>query len=142
MRHWSGRHSHTPSLHSEPAPHTAPPGPQLHTPPTQRSAIPVGHPAHKLPPIPHAPSVGTMHGPAGPAQHPSGHELPLHTHAPPTHANPSVHFGPFPHRQLPAALQWSLRPTVQLVHATPLMPQTTAPPSVTFPCVWSVHTFP
>ena len=49
-----------------------------------------------------------MHGPAGPAQHPSGHELPLHTHAPPTHANPSVHFGPFPHRQLPAALQWSL----------------------------------
>jgi hypothetical protein len=140
--HWSGRHSHVPSLHSVPSPHTAPPGPQLHAPFTQRSACAEPHAVHGPPPVPHAALDGTRHGPLADAQHPSAHELPVHTHAPATHESPAAHCPELPQRQLPPGPHRSARPGLQVLHAAPLTPHTSVPPSVTVPDVWFTHALP
>lgn len=77
--------------------------------------------AQAAPPVPHAKfTLPSWH--ALLAQHPPGQLLPLHTHAPPTHARPAPHGGLAPH--------WQAPPTQELVtvgshvaHVPPAVPQ-------------------
>jgi hypothetical protein len=57
-----------------------------------------------------------------PEQHPFGHEVPSHTHAPPTQRWPTEQGAPPPHWQLPVAEHRSAV-IPQLVHAPPFAPQ-------------------
>ena len=68
------------------------------------------------------------------SQHPDGHDLELHSHAPALHSWPVWQAGPVPHRQPPSLAQ-ALAPRPQLVHWAPVVPQAAAVVGVTQ--VWS-----
>jgi len=79
-----------------------------------------GHVEHAEPPLPHAEAVlpGSQ---VVPEQHPCGHEVPLQTQAPDTHACPAAHAGPEPQAQAPELEQWSAS-APHAVHALPAVP--------------------
>ncbi len=62
-------------------------------------------------------------------QHPDGHDVASHTHAPLTHRCPVPHAGPAPHRHAPPAQPSPRAP--QAAHAAPLPPHCAADVAVT-----------
>ena len=94
----------------------------VHTPATQFWSA--GHVEQVEPPVPHSavvlPSSHTL-----PLQHPVGHEVLLHTHAPPTHTWPAPHAEPDPHSHVPPLEQpFALVP--HLMHPPPAVPHAAA----------------
>jgi hypothetical protein len=90
-------------------------------PAAQRSASCGLHALHVPPPPPHCENDPTMQ--LVPLQHPSGHELELHTQVPPMQRCPLTHAAFMPHAHAPAIVQLSASEGSQLTHALPLMPQ-------------------
>jgi hypothetical protein len=90
--------THAPPTQRLPAAHGAL-VPHRQAPPTQASALVASQAAHAAPAAPHADAVrGTQ---VSPLQQPSGHEVALHTHAPPTQACPTAHASLEPHAHAP-----------------------------------------
>lgn len=90
----------------------------VQTPPTQLWLD--GQPEQVEPPVPHAALlVPGRH--VVPAQQPPGHDVPSHTHAPPTQRCPAPQLGPAPHAQLPLPVH-ALAVAPQVVHAPPAVP--------------------
>ena len=58
-----------------------------------------------------------------PAQHPEAHEVPSHTHAPPTQRCPGAQAAPLPHRHVPLVEQLSAKVAPHATHAEPAFPQ-------------------
>jgi hypothetical protein len=108
----------TPATHSDPVPHAGP-VPQPHVPPVQLSATAELHVVQPPPPVPHAVGRATLH--TLPAQQPVGHDVALHTHAPPTQACPAPHAAPVPHLHAPP-LQVSEIAGSHARHAEPAAP--------------------
>jgi hypothetical protein len=75
---------------------------------------------HAAPPVPHSePVVGVTH--VVPLQQPLGHEVALHTQAPPEQTCPAPHSGPLPHMQTPLD-EHVLATEPQATQALPPMP--------------------
>ncbi len=109
---------HTPATQCWPAVH-ADPAPQWQTPFMQLSA-PMPQAMHAAPPVPQADADGVVH--VVPWQQPLGHDVPLHTHAPPEQRWPAPHAGPGPHWQAPLT-QESAIVALQATQAEPPVPQ-------------------
>jgi hypothetical protein len=94
----------------------------VHTPATQFWSV--GHIEQLEPPVPHIPVVlPSSH--TLPLQQPLGHDVLLHTHAPPTHTCPALQTAPVPHSHAPPLEQaFALAP--HLTHPTPAVPHAAA----------------
>jgi hypothetical protein len=115
-------HTHAPFEQCCPVPHAAPP-PHAHVPPLPQPSPLEPQLVHAPPSVPHAPAPGVTH--VVPEQHPVGHELALHTQAPPTQACP------VPQAALPPQVHVPLdeQPSALAPHAMqapPLAPQAVA----------------
>jgi hypothetical protein len=112
-------HTHVPAAHRWPlaqaleAPHRQAPAAE------QLSAVAL-HAAHAAPPVLHCVTVGGLtHAEA--LQQPFGQLAALHTHVPATHAWPTAHALPAPHRQLPF-VQPSEVAGLHAMHTAPAVP--------------------
>jgi hypothetical protein len=111
-------HTHAPPLHRWPLEHAAL-DPHVHAPLLHESAVLGSQATHAAPPIPHAPLEGVVH--VLPLQQPFGHELALHTHAPPTHRWPAAHAALDPHAHAPFLHESAVLGS-QATHAAPPVP--------------------
>jgi hypothetical protein len=96
---------------------------QLQRPVAEQVSARTGSHATQVPPeVPQVEVVGGRQAP--PLQHPFGHDVALHTHAPLTHAVPAGQAAPLPQRQVPAlASQLFVAGIGHALHAAPPMPQ-------------------
>jgi hypothetical protein len=102
-----------PAEHALPAPHRqAPAGEQL-------SEYVLSHATHALPSVPQLPMTGARH--VLPEQHPVGHDVELHTHAPLEQIWPAAHGPLVPHMHDPP-VQRSADVVEHTVHAAPPVP--------------------
>jgi len=112
--------THTPPLHTWPAPH-APPIPHEHAPEgEQLSAFVVSQVTQPAPFVPQLESDDALH--VLPEQQPPGHEVALQTHAPATHSSPAPQGTPDPQLQAPLAEHVSAVKALHDVQATPATP--------------------
>lgn len=112
-----------PTVHAAPPPHVQVPVAEQ---PSERPSA--AQSVQRPPAAPH--EVGERDMQSLPAQHPVGHELASHTHAPPTHAWPALHETPAPHAHVPSAAHRSERRS-HAAHATPPAPHALAVVEVT-----------
>lgn len=111
-------HRHAPPTQRCPAAQGAP-VPHAHAPPTQPSALVASQAEQAAPAAPQAEALrGTQ---VSPLQQASGHDVALHTQAPPTQAWPSAHASFEPHAHAPPR-QASLRVASQARQVLPVAP--------------------
>ncbi len=113
-------HTHEPFTQCRPGTHLVP-EPHRHCPPVQLSARTGSQAAHVWPFVPQLDTVGGETQ-IVPEQHPLGHDVGSHTHAPPAQRCPGAHDAPEPHMHCPP-VQLSASEGSQATHVCPPVPQ-------------------